>query len=120
MERLDFAVQLRYWRDKLGMTDGDIAEVCKVSPKTVSRWINHHSAPHKLGRQPIIDQLRMMEPITKENLNEHVKAYLKEHLRLVFDDSFPGCYYEGDPITINAKVMLDDDLITEDWFSVYP
>lgn len=41
----------------LELTDNDLAKVIRVSRPTIGRWCRHETAPHPIGRGPILKYL---------------------------------------------------------------
>ena len=119
MTKEEFRTHLSYWAGRAKLSEDDIASGCKVSVPTVRRWLSGKSAPHPLGRDSVISKLISMEPITKENLNENVKTYLKDNLKICAEE-MNNIYYAGDPISIEIRLVLEDKVISTDWISVYP
>jgi hypothetical protein len=59
MTREQFTDEFRYLYSSNGMTLAGAAARCKTSTLTISRWFEGAAAPHEVGRQSVIDAMRL-------------------------------------------------------------
>jgi hypothetical protein len=62
MTREQFTEEFRYLYSSSGMTLNAVAALLKTSALTISRWFEGRSAPHEVGRVPVIEAMRRAQP----------------------------------------------------------
>jgi len=95
MEKEAFTKRLNELRAQLDLHYTEFARQCKVSPRTFQNWAAGHSAPHELGRGPVIEHLeKMLKEREKDNKKDNKKNVLEyrfgvEGTDLTFQEEFP-------------------------------
>lgn len=57
MTKEEFTVLFRYLSKETCLSDNDLAKILQVQRPTIQRWREGMTAPHHVGRKPIIDYL---------------------------------------------------------------
>ena len=70
---MDFPTLVKYTREKLGMSQEEMAHALKVSFATISRWENGKTRPNKLTQNVFYDFCRNQEMDTKYLIGEEHK-----------------------------------------------
>jgi transcriptional regulator with XRE-family HTH domain len=61
LNRLDFKQKLKKLIEEKKLTLYEVAQIVRSVPGTVSRWLNGHSAPPKIARKLILEELEKFE-----------------------------------------------------------
>lgn len=60
LDRQEFSLLVRRSRRILELDQYDVSRAFKISRPTVSRWESGESAPHPIGRKPVLQVLRKL------------------------------------------------------------
>lgn len=63
MTKEQFTEEFRYLYSGSGKNLNAIAGALQTSPLTVSRWFEGVSAPHEVGRWPVIEAMQRLQPV---------------------------------------------------------